>query len=166
MNCSKKILVGLPTDGWASSPNFILQFTLSLQFTFSCNSLVHDPTLIDTPPNARWCVICSLIFKLFLFTFLGFLKFAAATTWVSNFAGKNIVCPVKKKKCNFAEKRLLLLFPFLYFPLEKTLKSSKKGSLWAAAKNVGEKCSVAWWVWVLREILSWKRSIQHKWHSS
>ena len=26
----------------ASSPNFILQFTSGLQFTFSCNSLVHD----------------------------------------------------------------------------------------------------------------------------
>ena len=28
-----------------NSPNFFLQFTFGLQFTFSCNSLVHDLTL-------------------------------------------------------------------------------------------------------------------------
>ena len=29
-----------------ASPNFILQFFFGLQFTFSCNSLVHDPGLL------------------------------------------------------------------------------------------------------------------------
>ena len=38
VNCRKKNWASLPTVGWAS-PNFILQFT------FSCNSLVHDPGL-------------------------------------------------------------------------------------------------------------------------
>ena len=41
--------------GWAAlqtvdqaSPNFILQLTFGLQFTFSCNSLVNDPGLRET----------------------------------------------------------------------------------------------------------------------
>ena len=33
--------------GLACHPNFILQFTFGLQFTFSCNSLVHEPGLSD-----------------------------------------------------------------------------------------------------------------------
>ena len=43
VNC-KINWAGLPTVGRAS-PNFILQFTIGLRFTFSCNSLVHDPGL-------------------------------------------------------------------------------------------------------------------------
>ena len=42
VNCKKKFgLTYRPTDGRAS-PNFILQFTFSLQFTFICNWLTHD----------------------------------------------------------------------------------------------------------------------------
>ena len=37
-------MAGLPTVSRAS-PNFILQFTFRLQFTFSCNALVHDPAV-------------------------------------------------------------------------------------------------------------------------
>ena len=39
-----KIWAGLPIVGLAS-PNFSLPFTFSLQFTFNCYSLVHDPAL-------------------------------------------------------------------------------------------------------------------------
>ena len=40
VNCRKKF--GLILVGQAI-PNFFLQFTFRQQFTFSCNSLVHDP---------------------------------------------------------------------------------------------------------------------------
>ena len=40
----EKIWAGLATVGQAG-PNFILQFIFGLQFTFICNSLVHDPVI-------------------------------------------------------------------------------------------------------------------------
>ena len=55
VNCSWKWIVdwkwivwkklGWSTNSWQASPIFFLQFTFSLQFTLSCNSLVHDPVL-------------------------------------------------------------------------------------------------------------------------
>ena len=45
MNCRIKFDLAQSTESWQTS-NFFLQFTFSLQqYTFSCNSLVHDPTL-------------------------------------------------------------------------------------------------------------------------
>ena len=44
VNC--RIRFGLfSAKSWQTSPNFFLQFAFSLQFTFNCNSLVHDPAL-------------------------------------------------------------------------------------------------------------------------
>ena len=44
VNC--KIKFGLAqAKSCQTGPNFILQFTFGLQFSFSCNSLLHDPDL-------------------------------------------------------------------------------------------------------------------------
>ena len=46
-NCRKKFgLACRPTVGRQTRPNYFLQLTFNIQFTFSCNSLVHDPALI------------------------------------------------------------------------------------------------------------------------
>ena len=57
VNCTQeKCCAGLPNVCQAS-PNFILQLTFDLQFTFSCNSLVHDPG--PSVPPSRYYLLGS-----------------------------------------------------------------------------------------------------------
>ena len=47
----EKICAGLPITVGRARPNVLLQLILGLLFTFSCNSLVHDPDLGDCPKD-------------------------------------------------------------------------------------------------------------------
>ena len=57
-----KKLFGWSAKSWPSQPNCILKFTFDLQFTFSCNSLVHDPRLGISHTHS-W--LKSSLFKIF-----------------------------------------------------------------------------------------------------